>query len=264
VIVKNERAISPPKAIEDGEVKLGAGEYIVRWSDGTSSAQQAVTVVASESAEVCCSEGQRIVNGDDRPNVISLGGGPRHGGGGHRSFCVFGKGGRDHITTERGNDTLIGGGGGDLLNAGSGRDFVLGGLDRDTILGDLGAFRHATPTGELLASGSSGNDSVSARSWGSATLFGGLGDDVLNGSDGADTVVGGPGRDTVSAGRGNDTVFVYAACELASGEFLQGGQGEDTLVLPVPASALAGLGVTVSGFEHVVEDNSLAYLAECQ
>jgi Ca2+-binding RTX toxin-like protein len=104
---------------------------------------------------------------------------------------------------------------------------------------------------------------VHARFASSARVFGGGGDDVIVGSDGADQIFPGPGRALVVAGAGDDTVTIYDPCELATGTRLDGGDGNDTLVTPVPADALAAAGVQVTGFENVIVDATHAYLSEC-
>jgi Ca2+-binding RTX toxin-like protein len=59
---------------------------------------------------------------------------------------------------------------------------------------------------------------------------GGLGGDAIRASSGADILTGGPGSDMVFAGLGNDTLRVVEG-DLAAGDVLDGGGGNDTLFL---------------------------------
>ena len=75
-------------------------------------------------------------------------------------------------------------------------------------------------TTEIVASGGSGNDTISLDQTNgalpAAVLFGGNGNDVLTGGAGADQLFGGNGNDMLTGGDGND--------------ILDGGNGNDTVV----------------------------------
>lgn len=78
-------------------------------------------------------------------------------------------------------------------------------------------------------------------------LNGGAGAETLVGSGAGDTLSGGAGADSLSGGGGDD-IFIYAAqSELAAGEALDGGEGNNTLLVNVAIDAsgvgLAGLDV---------------------
>jgi Ca2+-binding RTX toxin-like protein len=62
------------------------------------------------------------------------------------------------------------------------------------------------------------------------TLLGGASNDLLDGGDGDDTLDGGPGADIMYGGAGNDT-FVIHPNDAAVGEFIDGGDGFDRLVV---------------------------------
>jgi serralysin len=157
--------------------------------------------------------------------------------------------GNDILDGDVGNDTLIGGKGDDELNGGDGNDTLFGGTT-------------GTPASD------DGND----------TLNGGIGDDqlfggttgTLNGGDGIDQLFfgssqhGGAGNDileatktttTVTGDADNDTVNFFVVDGSISGVSLDGGDGEDSLLLrlstpTLPATNTIDLtGVTISNFE---------------
>jgi hypothetical protein len=145
--------------------------------------------------------------------------------------CIVALDGHDTIFSSAPQDTgsVLGGPGDDVISAGPGAKVLRGGPGNDTINGLFGA--------ELIL-GNAGDD----------TIF----------SGNADTyVVPGSGVDIVASGDGNDTIAIYDLCEVATGEELDGGNGSDTLITPVPVAQLQQLGVTVLNFENiVVQQNS--------
>jgi hypothetical protein len=258
VIRESGFPINPPLPIDDGDVNLVPGVYTVRWTDGSIGTEQIVRVVGSESAEHCCSPHQIAIVGTEDNDRIH----PRNE---HRSYCVTGLGGSDHVQTHRGGDTLLGGGGFDTLLTGSGNDRVLGGIDGDSIAAVLGNAGWGWNTGgSFVVNGGAGNDYITAKDKNSSEMYGGLGNDNLAGGRGVDVLVPGSGKDRVTGGAGNDRVEINATCELAAGEFLDGGSGTDTLVTPLAVADLRALGVIVTNsFENVVIDTNRAYLADC-
>ena len=99
-----------------------------------------------------------------------------------------------------GNDSLFGFGGNDTLRGGDGNDLLDGGQERD------------------ILEGGAGND----------TLLGGAGDDTLT---------PGIGTDRIEAGSGNDEIRFSSANEASSGDFIDGGEGFDYIVLDSAISA---------------------------
>lgn len=97
----------------------------------------------------------------------------------------IGDGGRDHISTGRGNDLIDGNGGNDVIWAGSGSDVAVGGSGNDWMAGQ---------SGKDILFGDEGRDKI----------FGGSGKDVINGGEGTDWMSGGWGRDTFVFENGSD------------------------------------------------------------
>jgi hypothetical protein len=88
------------------------------------------------------------------------------------------------------------------------RSVELGGEKDNFIDGSMG--------GEDLLGGA-GNDEIRGHE----------GDDFINGEAGNDVLEGGPGRDIVMGGPGDDTIIGIDSFEL-----IDGGDGEDTLIMP--------------------------------
>lgn len=141
---------------------------------------------------------------------------------------ILGNDGGDTLVGDRGDDTLIGGEGSDSLIAGEGADVLDGGAGNDSLLGGADA----------------------------ETLLGGAGDDQIRAGFGDDVLVSGAGSDTLLAGGGNDTLY---GVDLASPEpsedagtsnapldayvdFLNGGDGDDLIVLGAGDIATGGAG----------------------
>ncbi|HEY4104236.1 MAG TPA: calcium-binding protein [Polyangiaceae bacterium] len=145
--------------------------------------------------------------------------------------CIVALDGSDTVqSSATGDTTITGGPGDDTIMVGTGdHNVVRGGAGQDTIF-------------------ASGN---------ADTIFGNAGDDTIFGGNGNSFIVPGPGADTVTTGSGNDTIVIYDLCEVSPGEHYDAGDGDDTLITPVPLAQLQALGVTVSNFEHiVVQQNS--------
>jgi Ca2+-binding RTX toxin-like protein len=174
---------------------------------------------------------------------------------GPSAMCVLAAGGDDLVAASGGGDRIWGGPGADYLAGRGGDDVLDGGDGNDYLAGGRG--------GALTVYAGAGDDTVHARFADSARIFAGPGADVLIGSEGPDAIFPGAGTLVVLAGGGDDTVTLHDACQLRAGLQLSGGDGNDTLVSPVPPDALALAGVTLEGFEEVIVDDSRGYLADC-
>lgn len=75
----------------------------------------------------------------------------------------------------------------------------------------------------------SGNDTLSGTA-GSDVLFGFRGNDTLKGGAGADKLVGGDGNDFLWGNDGNDLIFALSKTDGADKDYVNGGNGSDTLV----------------------------------
>jgi Ca2+-binding RTX toxin-like protein len=137
-------------------------------------------------------------------------------------------------------------GGDDTLAISGSGSVVLCGEGDDTVMAGPGA----------VVRGDNGDDTINV--WGGSTgVYGNAGDDTIQAADGNNFVVPGPGKDAVTCGAGDDTVAIFDVCEIQKGESLNGGKGSNTLISPISAAALKGLGVTVRNFQTVaVQQNS--------
>ena len=118
-------------------------------------------------ATIVGTEGDDIIHGTDRGDVIAgLGG----------DDFLHGNGGRDRICGGPGDDRITGGRGRDILRGQRGDDLLVGNRGRDRLFGG------------------SGDDDLQGRSH-NDTMWGGDGRDRLDGGAGVDSCGGGPGRD---------------------------------------------------------------------
>ncbi|MEP3779870.1 MAG: hypothetical protein ABJM82_22845 [Shimia thalassica] len=187
--------------------------------------------------------------------------------GGDGNDTLDGAAGDDTLVGGDGDDSLIGGAGDDVfrvdaMHVGTGENYS-GGDGRDTLLlnNDItfeGLVLDTAASVEVIAGDSSfnfmygtGGDNVFDLS-GVTTLtnmyqfileggddsfqgtaaadvvFGGAGNDTLIGGDGADTLIGGVGEDSLVGGAGDD-VFQIEATEFGATQFVEGGEGTDTI-----------------------------------
>lgn len=199
------------------------------------------------------------------------------GGNGNDEFTNFtsidtnasGQNGADVLTTNEGDDLLIGGAGADRIFAGDGDDTIRGGAGDDVLLGGrgndaiIGGNRNDVlrgGAGEDILRGGAGDDSVRGGADndvlrggngsdflsggdGIDSLFGDVGNDTLRGGDGDDSLFGGDQNDRIAGDNGNDTlngggafdrVFGDAGDDLiisTSADFIRGGAGNDQLDL---------------------------------
>ena len=232
-----------------GAVALPAGTAIVVWTastdGGTSTFEQ--TIEVSSSADVsCCGPTQVLYEGtaaaDSRvdPNAST-------------GYCMFGYDAKDRLQSGAFADFISGGPGDDMLKSQGGDDVIVGGDGDDDIT--------YNGNGTVVIGGGDGNDRIHLAFGPTSYIFAGAGNDQVTCDGGNDTIYPGPGRDTIRAGSGNDTVIFRNVCELDSNKLLNGGAGDDTLILPVPLPSLNG--VNAIGFEHIVVDATKSHLAEC-
>lgn len=149
-------------------------------------------------------------------------------------------------------------------------EFVQTGPEDDVInLGGKGAASVFSGDGADKVTGSNYDDHVEggpgddrlAGADGDDALVGQGGDDVLFGGPGGDRLLPGAGRDETYGDGGDDYVLVMSTCQLEAGEILDGGEGYDTLITPVPETELQALGVVVRNFERVLLTEEEAF--EC-
>ena len=122
-------------------------------------------------------------------------------------------------------------------------------------------------TGIDYSWGSGGDGTGTGEGEGSDdTLYGGEGDDVLSGNQGDDILVGGADNDTMDGGAGIDQVDgdvgddrgVFVLGEGGTGEFYDGGEGTDTLVVRYTEADLADPAVVAAlrGLQQFIADNA--------
>jgi Ca2+-binding RTX toxin-like protein len=178
-----------------------------------------------------------------------------------RSFHLEGSDGADTLraVVESPGMALLGGDGDDALIGGTGRDTLLGGLGDDRLEGGDGADMLFDIAGRNLLDGGDADD----------MLTGGVADSTLLGGAGQDTITLSAESGRIEAGSGNDSILAYSPTgqaitlqveagdgddrivmlnRVASGSSIDGGTGEDALVL-----GEAGLdpGVALLGIESI-------------
>jgi Ca2+-binding RTX toxin-like protein len=171
---------------------------------------------------------------------------------------LFGGDGNDTLSGENGDDQLFGGAGFDLLQGGEGADFLHGGNGNDTLEGGAGVDTLRGGAGDDLMLGGL-DDDLLIGGQNNDTLFGGAGDDVLEGGPGSNSMVGGDGDDLLIGYTRPDGASLFgkidpnvSSSELAFGttdaldpDTLEGGEGEDMLILGRGDTAFGGAGEDV-------------------
>ena len=188
-----------------------------------------------------------IATGDGLGDLLhGTGGDDQIGGyGGHDT--ILGDAGDDWLVGQDGKDLVLGQGGDDSLSGGDGGDTLDGGAGNDTMMG---------MAGNDSISGGAGDDSAHGGP-GADVLHGGAGDDALHGNHGGDTLDGGAGHDSLFGGYGHDWLNGLTAAlaedgsaddpeaqqpAAADADFLNGGDGDDTIVAGPGDVVTAGRG----------------------
>jgi hypothetical protein len=159
--------------------------------------------------------------------------------GGAAANCLIGGDGSDRLRGWCGDDILLCGSGGDRCGGGTGDDQLIGGTGNDRLHGSCGV--------DMLL-GHDGDDRL-CGGCGSDELRGGRGEDHLKGGFGPDLIRPGPGRDRAEGNSGDDVFVVGAACEVESGDTVDGGRGFDRLRSPLARTQLEALGATFDSIE---------------
>jgi len=111
-----------------------------------------------------------------------------------------------------------------------------------------------TGTTAQTVTGSGGNDVLVADTTLNVSVSGGAGNDTITAGTGNDTLLGGAGNDVITTAAGTDSVDAGAGDDtvnatLTAADILIGGDGTDTIVLDIAATAANAVGI--SGFETV-------------
>lgn len=151
--------------------------------------------------------------------------------GGQGNDTINGYGGNDYIKGDQGDALffvvsalpgLVNGGKDDLLRGGDGNDTLIGGFGRNTLDGGTGNDVLYSYGSKDIADGGAGDDTVSGMR-GDHSLSGGAGNDLLLGS--ADFAV------TMQGGDGDDTLVLSSPQNTATMTFsVSGGDGFDKLI----------------------------------
>ena len=168
--------------------------------------------------------------------------------GGPEDDLLTGGAGDDSMVGNLGNDTLNAGDGDDLLLGRSGSDLLSGESGNDSLFGENGSDQLSGGEGDDLLDGGAGMD----------LLIGGLGNDVLRGEQDDDALEGGLGSDSLFGGAGDDVLIgytrpdgaaisgtagpVFGDADTVDPDTLDGGDGEDLLILGRGDTAFGGAG----------------------
>ncbi|WP_116085016.1 calcium-binding protein [Tropicimonas sp. IMCC34011] len=163
--------------------------------------------------------------------------------GGKGADDIRGGAGRDSLRGGEGDDTIRGDEGDDYLDGGHGDDTLTGGAGRDSLKGGFGDDHLDGGAGADTMRGGAGDD----------RLDGGDGNDALSGNHGDDVLDGGAGMDVISGGDGDDVLMGEETGSTQIVDFLNGGAGNDTLVLGAGDVATGGDGADV--FEMAAESD---------
>ncbi|MEX3011303.1 M10 family metallopeptidase [Hoeflea sp. TYP-13] len=140
------------------------------------------------------------------------------GGSGNDVYDATGVATGVYLYGNSGNDTLTGGNGDDFIAGGDDNDLLTGGGGNDTLVGDGGADQF---------SGGDGDDWIWADT-ADTSFDGGAGFDrlIFQGATGSNVALAGTNIELAWGGSGND---VYDATGVATGVYLYGNSGNDTL-----------------------------------
>lgn len=178
-------------------VDAGGGDDLV-IVDGSFSGEDTLDGGAGDDTLVLDPDNNRNLNVNMVTGAVS------DGGQGGQAFTNF-----ENVVTADGNDSVTGTTGANLISTQGGNDTVLGGGGNDTILGGAGADRLDGGDGDDSLVGGDGNDTLIAGNNTGAgdQLFGGAGNDYLVDSFWNATLDGGTGSDIFELGYGSATVI---------------------------------------------------------
>ncbi|MEZ0315653.1 MAG: beta strand repeat-containing protein [Methylophilaceae bacterium] len=170
--------------------------------------------------------------------------------------AIFATSGADTISAGDGDDIVLGGSGDDLIDGGSGNDTLLGGSGNNTLTGGDGDDTFIIDEGTSLLVDIADNDHLIVYSGATAVLGAGTdGDDTIDFTTSTlDITREAGGKITLDAGLGNDTVFgledinilagdgddvlVYADTDALNDAIIDGGDGNDTILITAGGSVV--------------------------
>lgn len=190
------------------------------------------------------------LSGTDASDQINGYAGNDRVSGGAGDDQLFGDTGQDTLLGETGNDTLHGDEGDDSLSGQDGDDDLYGHAGQDTLSGGAGA--------DSLQGGE-GNDSVMGDA-GDDAVHGGLDDDTLDGGLGADTLFGSWGNDALTGVV--DDPDTAQTDDIDAGDFLNGGGGDDVIVIGQDDTVTGGTGADSFTLGHWITQGHQAEILD--
>ncbi len=145
--------------------------------------------------------------------------------------------GMENVTGSRFNDNLTGAAGGNKLDGGAGNDTMNGMAGVDNMVGGAGNDRMLGGIGNDKMQGGVGND----------RMQGGAGNDNLVGNAGKDNLFGDAGNDIISGAQLFKLNAPPGAAAPAEGNLLNGGTGNDTLLMAPGDTGTGGAGKDTFG-----------------
>ena len=243
----NSNLLNWPDADASPEATAAMGpddpEHVPRSSDATLPADPDLTLTGGGSDDILTGLGGDDTgvggDGDDQltgrggDDVLQGGDGADVAHGGDGADALHGGRGDDLLSGEDGDDKLVGGAGADTLLGHEGSDSLYGGAGADTLMGGGGRDRVVGGDADDWLAGGLGDDGLIGDA-GSDTLDGGAGNDVL---DGRESVNAFPEMDFLNGGDGDDTL------RLGAGDYATGGDGADWFELSdlTPGDAIANI-----------------------
>lgn len=193
--------------------QVGADVHLSVDADGAAGSQYAPALTAVlANVALAALTGAQFVDGYN-PNGSSQG------------LLLTGTAGDDILIGATLDDTIDGGASDDRIEGREGNDILRGGEGKDTLYGEMG---------DDLLQGGAGDD----------MLQGGSGNDTLEGGDGNDELRESQGVNILHGGAGNDLLEDNGAWIAGTGSLLDGGIGDDTILVTGTAvgRALGGAG----------------------
>jgi Ca2+-binding RTX toxin-like protein len=245
------------------------GPDLLDW-DGAGATPEAASATAQDGAEDVPSSSDVVPEAD--PALALTGGSSDEiltGLGGDDT--LIGGAGDDQLTGRDGDDLLQGGDGSDVAQGGAGADTAQGGAGDDLLVGGSDDDRLVGGAGADTLLGQEGADGLFGGA-GADTLIGGGGDDNLVGGDADDWLAGGLGNDSLVGDAGSDTLDGGAGHDALDGresvnafpemDFLNGGDGDDTLMLGAGDYATGGDGADWFELSDLMPGDAIANIAD--
>lgn len=203
-----------------------------------------------------------VLHGDGLDDILTGRGGDDSLTGGGSDDQLLGQGGADFIDGGDGSDVAQGGMGDDTLLGGAGNDMLVGENGDDRLIGGAGADTLLGHDGDDGLYGGAGADTV-IDGGGDDSLIGGGADDWLAGGYGNDSLIGDAGQDELDGGVGNDTLYGRESVNaFPETDFLNGGDGDDRLVLGGGDYATGGDGADWFELPDLATDGEIANIAD--